>query len=71
LNRGRAEYGGGHEVTGRITIEIDGDTGNEIRFGDGRIDRYTTDKTASHLRVYLAKFHPNLEQLAATRRLRR
>ena len=42
LKRGRAEYGGGHEVAGRITIEIDGDTGNEICFGDGRIDRYTT-----------------------------
>jgi len=42
LKRGRAEYGGGHEVAGRITIEIEGDTGNEICFGDGRIDRYTT-----------------------------
>ena len=42
LKRGRAEYGGGHEVAGRITIEIEGDTGNEICSGDGRIDRYTT-----------------------------
>jgi hypothetical protein len=40
--RGRAEYGGGQEVAGPITLEIDGDTGNEICFGDGRIDRYTT-----------------------------
>ena len=42
LQRGRAEHGGGHEAAGRITIEIEGDTGNEICSGDGRIDRYTT-----------------------------
>ena len=32
LNRGRAEYGGGHEVAGRITIEIEGDASTVIAF---------------------------------------
>jgi hypothetical protein len=30
LKRGRAEYGGGHEVVGRITIEIEGDASTVI-----------------------------------------
>ena len=30
LKRGRAEYGGGHEVAGRITIEIEGDASTVI-----------------------------------------
>jgi hypothetical protein len=30
LKRGHAEYGGGHEVAGRITIEIDGDASTVI-----------------------------------------
>ena len=31
LKRGRAEYGGGHEVAGRITIEIESDEGASHR----------------------------------------
>jgi hypothetical protein len=30
LRRGRAEYGGGHEVAGRVTIEIEGDASTVI-----------------------------------------
>ena len=30
LKRGHAEYGGGHEVVGRITIEIEGDASTVI-----------------------------------------
>ena len=30
LKRGHAEYGGGHEVAGRITIEIEGDASTVI-----------------------------------------